>query len=64
VATEASEAEMDLVNRKVIELTKLLTSNDPNTRSDGIKQIKQLILKHSEDTSYSMIHILLLIDLI
>ncbi|CAI6343654.1 unnamed protein product [Macrosiphum euphorbiae] len=47
---EASEDKVDLV-AKEIELTKLLASNDPKTRSDGIKQIKQLLLKHSGDTS-------------
>ncbi|XP_008185015.1 ribosomal RNA processing protein 1 homolog [Acyrthosiphon pisum] len=46
----ASEDKVDLV-AKEIELTKLLASNDPKTRSDGIKQIKQLLLKHSGDTS-------------
>ncbi|XP_015371299.1 PREDICTED: ribosomal RNA processing protein 1 homolog [Diuraphis noxia] len=50
MATEASEDKVDLV-AKEIELTKLLASNDPKTRSDGIKQIKQLLLKHSGDTS-------------
>ncbi|KAL4113832.1 hypothetical protein QTP88_017400 [Uroleucon formosanum] len=50
MATEAPEEKVDLV-AKEIELTKLLASNDPKTRSDGIKQIKQLLLKHSGDTS-------------
>ncbi|CAI6357095.1 unnamed protein product [Macrosiphum euphorbiae] len=50
MATEVPEAIVDLV-AKEIELTQLLTSNDPKTRSDGIKQIKQLLHEHSEDTS-------------
>lgn len=50
MASEVQNAKVDLV-AKEIELTKLLASNDPKTRSDGIKQIKQLLLKHSGDTS-------------
>ncbi|XP_060866484.1 uncharacterized protein LOC132942180 [Metopolophium dirhodum] len=50
MATEVPEAKVDLVTQE-IELTKLLASNDPRTISDGIKQIKQLLLKNSEDTS-------------
>jgi len=53
---EASEDKVDLV-AKEIELTKLLASNDPKTRSDGIKQIKQLLLKHSGDTSDGLLHL-------
>jgi len=60
MAIEVPEPKVDLV-AKVIELTKLLASNNPNTRSDGIKQIKQLLLKNSEDTSDGMLHILHLI---
>lgn len=41
---------VNLVTRE-IELTKLLASNDPKTRSDGIKQMKQLLLKYSGDTT-------------
>lgn len=50
MTTEAPEEKVDLV-AKEIELTKLLASNDPKTRSEGIKQIKQLLLKHSGDSS-------------
>lgn len=50
MATEAAEDKVDLVTKE-IELTKLLASNDPKIRSDGIKQIKQLLLAHSGDTS-------------
>ncbi|XP_025203155.1 ribosomal RNA processing protein 1 homolog [Melanaphis sacchari] len=50
MATIASEDKVDLV-AKEIELTKLLASNDPKTRSEGIKQIKQLLLKNSGNTS-------------
>lgn len=57
MATEVSEDKVDLV-AKEIELTKLLASNDPKTRSDGIKQIKQLLLKHSGDTSDGWLHLL------
>lgn len=47
----AIEAQEDLVHlvAKEIELTKLLASNDAKTRSEGIKQIKKLLLKHSGD---------------
>jgi len=41
---------VDLMTKE-IELTKLLASNDPKTRSEGIKKIKELLLKHSGDTS-------------
>lgn len=58
MATEAPEDKVDLV-AKEIELTKLLASNDPKTRSDGIKQIKQLLLQHSGDTSDGLFHIYL-----
>eukprot|EP00102_Acyrthosiphon_pisum_P013595 XP_008183233.1 PREDICTED: uncharacterized protein LOC100574151 [Acyrthosiphon pisum] len=50
MATEVSETKVDLV-AKEIELTQLLASNDPKTRSDGIKQIEQLLQENSEDTS-------------
>jgi len=56
---EASEDKVDLV-AKEIELTKLLASNDPKTRSDGIKQIKQLLLKHSGDTTDGLLHLLVI----
>jgi hypothetical protein len=56
MATETSEDKVDLV-AKEIELTKLLASNDPKTRSDGIKQIKQLLLKHSGDTNDGLLHL-------
>lgn len=36
---------------KVIELSKLLASNNPNTRSNGIKKIKTLIEKYSGETT-------------
>lgn len=42
---------------KEIELTKLLASNDPKTRSDGIKQIKQLLLQNSGDTTDGLFYI-------
>ncbi|XP_022169604.1 ribosomal RNA processing protein 1 homolog [Myzus persicae] len=57
MATETSEDKVEVPEDKVnlvakeIELTKLLASNDPKTRSDGIKQIKQLLQKHSGDTT-------------
>jgi len=54
---EVPEDKVDLV-AKEIELTKLLASNDPKTRSDGIKQIKQLLLKHSGDTSDGLLYLL------
>lgn len=41
---------VDLV-AKQITVTKLLASNDPKIRSDGIKQMKQLLLDNSGDTS-------------
>jgi len=56
---EVLEDKVDLVARE-IELTKLLASNDPKTRSDGIKQIKQLLLKHSGDASDGLLHLLLI----
>lgn len=46
----ATLAKVNLVTKE-IELTKLLASNDPKTRSDAIKQIKQLLLKNSGDTT-------------
>lgn len=60
MATEASEDKVNLV-AKEIELTKLLASNDPKIRSDGIKQIKQLLLAHSGDTSGGLFRLLVLI---
>jgi hypothetical protein len=50
MATEVAEGKVDLV-AKEIELTKLLASNDPKIRSDGIKKIKKLLLAHSGNTS-------------
>ncbi|KAL4105169.1 hypothetical protein QTP88_020441 [Uroleucon formosanum] len=50
MATKVPELKVNLV-AKEIELIKLLASNDPNTRSDGIKKIKQLLLDNSKDTS-------------
>jgi len=55
MAIEVPEAKVDLV-AKEIELTQLLASNDSKTRSDGIKQIKQLLHENSEDTSDGMLH--------
>lgn len=55
MATEASEDKVNLVTKE-IELTKLLASNDPKIRSDGIKQIKQLLLSNSGDTDEGMFH--------
>jgi len=49
MATEAQEDVVHLVAQE-IELTKLLASNDAKTRNEGIKRIKQLLLKHSGDT--------------
>lgn len=52
--TETHDDKVDLLTRE-IELTKLLASNDPKIRSDGIKQIKQLLLNHSDDTSNGLL---------
>ncbi|VVC34106.1 Hypothetical protein CINCED_3A000649 [Cinara cedri] len=49
MATDTSEDKVNLVARE-IELTKLLASNDPKIRSEGIKQIKQLLLNNSGDS--------------
>lgn len=57
MANDDLEDKVDLV-AKEIELTKLLASNDPKIRSDGIKQIKQLLLKHSGDSDEGLIFIL------
>lgn len=59
MTTEASDDKVDLV-AKEIELTKLLASNDPKTRSEGIKQIKQLLLKHSGDTNNGLFYLRLI----
>lgn len=51
---EASEDKVNLVTKE-IELTKLLASNDPKIRSEGIKQIKQLLLNNSGDVDDGML---------
>lgn len=55
MATEPSEDKVNLMTRE-IELTKLLASNDPKIRSDGIKQLKQLLLNNSGNTDNGMFH--------
>lgn len=47
---DTHDEKVDLLARE-IELTKLLASNDPKTRSEGLKQIKQLLLNNSGDTA-------------
>lgn len=59
MANDDLEDKVDLV-AKEIELTKLLASNDPKIRSEGIKQIKQLLLNHSGDSDEGLILIFLL----
>lgn len=49
MATEVIGNKVDLIVKE-IELTKLLASNNPKIRNDGIKHIKQLLSNHSGDT--------------
>lgn len=50
MAEEISDDKVDLMTKQIT-ITKLLASNDPKIRSDGIKQMKQLIQSNSGDTN-------------
>lgn len=63
MAAEVSEDRVDLV-AKQITVTKLLASNDPKIRSDGIKQMKQLLLSNSGDSSNGWFHLFTLLKII
>lgn len=59
----ATLAKINLLTKE-IEITKLLASNDPKTRSDAIKQIKQLLLRNSGDTTDGLSCLLTLFSII
>lgn len=60
MAAEVSNEKVDLM-AKQITITKLLASNDPKIRSDGIKQMKQLLLSNSGDSSDGWFNLLTLL---